>query len=115
MDEKLDLTDWATTELASLPAVEIVAAPQLTVVAWRWRPESVVEGDLDELNRELMRRINSRNHVYLTGTRLADRFVIRICVLSFRTHGDRMEAALADIRDSIAEMDAELAATTTDC
>lgn len=115
LDEKLDLTDWATTELASLPAVEIVAAPQLTVVAWRWRPESVVEGDLDELNRELMRRINSRNHVYLTGTRLADRFVIRICVLSFRTHGDRMEAALADIRDSIAEMDAELAATTTDC
>ena len=58
-----------------------------------------------------MRRINSRNHVYLTGTRLASRFVIRVCVLSFRTHGDRMAAAISDIRDSIAEMDSELSAT----
>ncbi len=108
LDEKLDLTEWATEQLASLPHVEIVAAPQLTVVAWRWRPETVADAELDELNRELLRRINARDHVYLTGTRLAGRFVIRICVLSHRTHDDRMEAALADVRAAIAELSAEL-------
>jgi len=113
LDEKLDLTEWATEELESLPQVEIVAAPQLTVVAWRWRPDGAADAELDALNRELMRRINSRNRVYLTGTRLADRFVIRICVLSFRTHGDRMEAALADIREAIAELDSEITATAS--
>lgn len=109
LDEKLDLTLWATEQLEALPEVEIVAAPQLTVVAWRWQPAGVALGDLDELNRELMRRINARNRVYLTGTRLAGRFVIRICVLSFRTHRDRMELALGDIRRSIADMGSELA------
>jgi len=108
LDEKLDLVAWATEQLESMEDVEIVAAPQVTVVAWRWRPATVPDTDLDELNRELMRRVNERNRVYLTSTRLDGRFVIRICVLSFRTHADRMDAALADIRDSIAELRSEL-------
>jgi len=107
-DEKLDLVAWATEQLESMEDVEIVAAPQVTVVAWRWNPATVPDTDLDELNRELMRRVNERNRVYLTSTRLDGRFVIRICVLSFRTHADRMDAALADIRDSIAELRSEL-------
>jgi len=112
LDEKLDLTQWATAQLEQLADVEIVAAPQVTVVAWRWAPANVAEGDRDELNRELMRRVNSRNRVYLTSTRLGGKFVIRICVLSFRTHADRMEAALEDIRDAVAEMAAEVASAT---
>ena len=58
-----------------------------------------------------MNRINGRKRVYLTGTMVktsgsaekADRFAIRICVLSFRTHRDRMEQALEDIRAAVAE------------
>ena len=34
----------------------------------------------------------------MTGTMLRGRFALRICVLSFRTHRDRMEQALEDIR-----------------
>jgi aromatic-L-amino-acid decarboxylase len=39
----------------------------------------------------------------LTGTMLGDRFALRICVVSFRTHQDRMEDCLADIRAAVAE------------
>ncbi len=31
-------------------------------------------------------------------------YVIRICVLNFRTHLDRMEMCLEDIRESVAEL-----------
>ena len=48
-------------------------------------------------------RINGSKRVYLTGTRLSGRFAIRICVLSFRTHRDRMDAGLEDIRAAAAE------------
>jgi hypothetical protein len=49
----------------------------------------------------------------LTGTTLppADasakegRFAIRICVLSFRTHLDRMRQGLEDIRQSVVSLD----------
>ena len=37
-------------------------------------------------------------------SRAADGFVGRICVLSFRTHQDRMEMALEDLRAAAAEL-----------
>jgi aromatic-L-amino-acid decarboxylase len=40
----------------------------------------------------------------LTGTVVRGGFVLRICVLSFRTHRDRIDAALADIRAGLAEV-----------
>ena len=45
----------------------------------------------------VLERINARQRVYLTATRLRGRYALRICVLSFRTHRDRMEQALEDI------------------
>lgn len=108
--EKLELTDWITERLREIEDVEIVAEPQVTVVAWRWCPEGVDEDRLDALNRSLMGRINDLRRVYLTGTRLRGRFVIRICVLSFRTHRERMEMALEDVRAAINDLRDEVVA-----
>ena len=52
-----------------------------------------------------MDRINARKRIYLTGTLLRGRFAIRICVLSFRTHGNRMRQGLDDIRAAVKEID----------
>jgi len=57
--------------------------------------------DLNHLNRQFLARINARNRVHLTGTMLGDRFALRICVVSFRTHQDRMEQCLEDIRAAL--------------
>jgi aromatic-L-amino-acid decarboxylase len=63
------------------------------------------EGDaLDKFNRRLLARVNARQRVLLTGTSAGGRFALRICVLSFRTHRDRVEAALEDIEASLAEL-----------
>ena len=51
-----------------------------------------------------MLRVNGRRRVYLTGTLLRGRFTVRICVLSFRTHRDRMEQALEDIALAAGEL-----------
>ncbi|MDX1584326.1 MAG: aminotransferase class I/II-fold pyridoxal phosphate-dependent enzyme, partial [Thermoanaerobaculia bacterium] len=104
LDEKLDLASHAHERLLEIEEVELVAAPQLSVVAFRWKPAGVDGEELDDLNRELLRRVNERGRVYLTGTKLRDRFTIRICVLSFRTHGDRIEMALEDIEEAMSAL-----------
>ena len=48
--------------------------------------------------------MNARQRVMLTGTELADGFTGRICVLCFRTHRDRMEMALEDLRAAAREV-----------
>jgi aromatic-L-amino-acid decarboxylase len=104
LDEKLDLAAWACEELRAIEPMEIVAEPQLSILAFRLEPPGMDDEATDQLNRELLRRINDRQRVFLTATNLEGRYVIRICVLSFRTHLDRMRQALEDIREAVSEV-----------
>jgi aromatic-L-amino-acid decarboxylase len=97
LDEKLDLAREAAAEIATWSDVEIVAPPELSLFAFRWRPAGTTPEQQDDLNRRWMEATNARRRVHLTGTRLAGRFAVRICVLSFRTHRDRMRMALDDL------------------
>jgi aromatic-L-amino-acid/L-tryptophan decarboxylase len=103
LDEKLDLIDYAVSELRQIDGIKIVAPPQLTITAFRLVRE---EEDLNALNRRLLERITAKQRVMLTPTTLDDgRFVIRMAIVSHRTHRDRVEMALADIRESVAELE----------
>ena len=65
LDEKLDLADWATRELRTIDNMEIVAEPQLSIVAFRLRPPHLDEAALTDLNRELREhRINAKQRVF---------------------------------------------------
>lgn len=98
LEEKLELTRWATEELRKTPGIEIVAEPQLSIVAFRLAPRGSDVSVENERNRAFLSAINARRRVYLTGTTLGPRFALRICVLSFRTHLDRMRQGLEDVR-----------------
>jgi aromatic-L-amino-acid/L-tryptophan decarboxylase len=105
--EKLALARRATEELRTIPGIEILAEPQLSITAFRLRPPGAAEADLDDLNRlnrRFLARINQKNRVHLTATTLGGRFALRICVLSFRTHLDRIEACLEDLRAAALEV-----------
>ena len=103
LDEKLDLTEWIEARLRELPGIQVLGSPQLSVVAFRLAPKGVAEGRLNDLNRNFLGRINAKKRVFLTETHLDGRFVIRICILNFRTHRDRVEMCLKDIRASASE------------
>ena len=84
--------------------MELVAPPELSLLAFRLAPPGSTREERDRLNRELLAKVAAPQRVLLTGTDLADGFVGRICVLSFRTHQDRMEMALEDLRAAAAEL-----------
>ena len=98
LDEKLDLAEWATAELKNIPDVEISAEPQLSIVAFRSHRPGLDTDALNALNQAWLAAINARKRVLLTGTMLGDQFAVRICALCFRTHQDRLEMCLEDIR-----------------
>ncbi len=104
LDEKLDLAEWAERRLRETPGIEIVAPARLSLVAFRLRPGGVGGEALDALNRRLLERINARQDVFLTGTVLERGFVLRICVLSFRTHEEHLRIAMRDIEAAIDEV-----------
>ena len=101
LDEKLDLARYLHEELRATPGFELPWEPELSVVAFRYRPE---RGDPDEFNRKLLERINASKRVFLSSTLIDGRFVIRACIVSFRTHRDRIEEAAEIIKKAAAEL-----------
>ena len=101
LDEKMDLARWAAEEIRAMRGMEILAEPSLSLTAFRIAPEGMSAEDTNDLNRRILADVNARQNVYMTGTMLGDRFALRICVLSFRTHSDRMEQAIQDLRDAV--------------
>lgn len=101
LEEKLMLTRWAWDRLRSDSRFEILDEPQLSVVAFRLKGEGP---DADKLNEELQQRVNARGRVFLSSTKLDGRYVIRLCVLSFRTHMDRVRDAVEAIRAEASEL-----------
>lgn len=107
LDEKLELARVAAEALRNTPGIEIVAEPVLSLLAFRARLPGASYEEEDAYNRRLMAKVNERQRVLLTGVVVRGRFLIRICVLSFRTHRDRIDAAIEDLRSGLEELSAE--------
>ncbi len=98
--EKLDLARWAWEQLRQDPRFEILDEPQLSVVAFRLKDRG------NDVQAELLRRVNERRRVFLSSTTIRGRYVLRICVLSFRTHKDRVEDAVTALREEAGKVEA---------
>lgn len=96
LEEKLDLTDLLYEGLREVPEIEVPWEPQLTVVAFHSRTG-------DDASRSLLERINASKRVFLSSTMIDGRFMIRACIVSHRTHRDRIEEAVEIIRSAARE------------
>lgn len=106
LSEKLALARWAWQRLRDEPLLELLDEPQLSALAIRGRPP---RGDPDAFAAELMRRVNARRRVFLSSTVIGGRYVIRLCVLSFRSHHDRVREAVEALAEEARALAAEAA------
>jgi len=86
--------------LRELPDFELVAAGPLSVTCFRYLPRAFSgnAADGDRLNRRLLELVQSDGEVFLTGTELAGRFVLRACIVNFRTTEQDLEALIETVR-----------------
>ncbi|MDH3477391.1 MAG: pyridoxal-dependent decarboxylase [Gemmatimonadota bacterium] len=104
LDEKLDLARHVSRELDRMRGIEVIVEPELSIVVFRASGDGPDAEGTNALNRRLLDAVNRRGRVFLTGTTVGGRFLLRVCVLSFRTHRDRIEQCLEDIRAALTEV-----------
>jgi len=88
--EKLRLTQWLHRRFQEERGFECLAAPDLSVVPFRFRPGT---GDVNVFNHRLLRNIIRSQRLFISSTRLRGQYVLRVCILSFRTHQAEVEEA----------------------
>ena len=104
LDEKLDLARWVEGRIREIPELEILAPAELSILAFAAVCHGCPIEERNERTRRLIKLINEKNRVHLTGTVLDGLFAIRIAVVAYRTHRDRMEMLLEDLTTSLAEL-----------
>ena len=98
LDEKLDLAEVLYEGLKGVPELELPWAPQLTVVPFRLR-----DGD-EAANKGLLDRIHASKRVFVSSTVIDGRYTIRACIVSHRTHRDRIDECVEIVRAAAAEV-----------
>jgi aromatic-L-amino-acid decarboxylase len=98
LEEKLDLARYMYEELHDTPGVEVPWEPELSTVAFR-----LAHSD-DDRSAALLERINASRRVFLSSTRIDGKYWIRVCIVSHRTHRDRVEEAIEIIRARTREL-----------
>jgi aromatic-L-amino-acid decarboxylase len=96
IQEKLDLARWAYQALKDDPHFEMLDEPQLSIVAFAARG---LGEEANARGAEILRRVNERRRVFLSSTKMGGRYVLRICVLSFRSHLDRIRDAVEGLKE----------------
>ena len=82
---------------------ELLAPRSLALLCLRWHPPGHDDEEtLDRLNAALMERINDSGKAYLTHTRLAGRYAIRVSIGQTNTEARHVEALWRQLRDGAA-------------
>jgi aromatic-L-amino-acid decarboxylase len=95
LDRMLDLTAWTAQALAEMPEIEVIADPELSIVAFR-----AAAGDAT--TRTIARHMNDSGDVHVSSTTVDGHFLVRLAFLSQRTTHDVARRAIALIQEALA-------------
>ncbi len=102
--EKRALAVDAADRIARIPGLRMAAPPQLSLFAFHVTWPGASRAEENEATAELLERVTALGRVMLTGCTVGDRFLARVCVLSFRTRRDRIDACVEDVARVTAEL-----------
>lgn len=90
----IDMAQRLAREIETSDDFELMAPVPLALLCLRFKPAGLTDGaSIDALNERLLESVNDTGSVYLTHTRLGDRFAIRFSIGQTGTEWRHVEAA----------------------
>ena len=98
IDRAMDLALHAEALIREEPVLELLSPAQLGVVCFRVHPRGVDDGAaLDALNERVNAALSAGGHFMISSTRLRGVYALRVCILSFRTTAQDVDALVAEL------------------
>ena len=109
----VELSKYLHRRADERPDFEPMAPTTLSICCFRYVPPDLPDGPgreeyLNALNERLMTAIQMDGRVYPSNAVLDGRFVLRSCIVNFRTEADEMDLLLDVAADLGSKLDAEL-------
>jgi glutamate/tyrosine decarboxylase-like PLP-dependent enzyme len=95
------------------PDFELACPVGLSICCFRYVPGDLPPGEgreayLDLLNERLMTQVQQEGRVFFSNAVLRGRFVLRVCIVNFRTEAEDLDAVLDVAAEVGSHLDAEL-------
>lgn len=97
LEEKLLLTRYFYEEVKKL-GFEVGPEPELSVATYRYVSK---KHEPNAFNKRLMEEIDKDGRVFISSTMLENRFMLRLAVLSFRTHLSTINTLLSLLKEKV--------------
>jgi len=101
LEEKLLLTRYFHNEVKKL-GFEVGPEPELSVATYRYISK---KHEANTFNKRLMEEVVKDGRVFISSTMLEDRFMLRLAVLSFRTHLSTINILLSLLKEKAAMLE----------
>ncbi len=98
LEEKIQLARYFYENIKGIKGIETGPFPDLSIVIFRYVPE---KGDANQFNQALIENIIKEASVFMSSTMINDKFMLRLAVLSFRSHLEKIDQAVAIIKTMI--------------
>jgi aromatic-L-amino-acid decarboxylase len=101
--------EYLAQRVRSEQDLELITAPQLSILCFRFRPDGLDNDPVDRINAAIRDRIQLEGDYLISPTRVNDRPVLRVCIINHATRAEHLEGLLASIlrigRELVAEGD----------
>jgi glutamate/tyrosine decarboxylase-like PLP-dependent enzyme len=99
IEENLALAAYLADRVRSAPDLELAAPPSLSVVCFRFAGNRDRDDEaMTALNRTLLERLQLGGEAFLTSTELRGRYVLRACIVNYRSRREDVDRMLEAVR-----------------
>ena len=99
IDDNIALARYLADRVHNSPDFALMAPPSLSVVCFRYLDPSLPDEDAAaKLNRALLERLQLGGEAFITSTELRGRFVLRACIVNYRSTRADVDRMLEAIR-----------------
>jgi glutamate/tyrosine decarboxylase-like PLP-dependent enzyme len=100
--EKIWLARYFYEQLRTAPGWELGPYPDLSVLTFRFVPD---QGDADSFNQQLIKAVHADGKVFISSTQTNGNFVLRLAILQFRTHLEKVDYLLGLLQHLVLAQD----------
>lgn len=100
--EKIWLARYFHQQISQMDGFEAGPNPDLSIVTYRYLPKN---GDANEFNKQLLDAVLEDGRIFISSTMIDGNYTLRLAVLHFRTHLDRIDYLLNLLQTKARELD----------
>ena len=93
----VECAEYLAALIESEDELELVVAPQLSILCFRFRKPELDDADTDRINTEIRDRVQQEGDFLMSPTRVRDRPVLRVCIMNHATRAEHIEGLIESV------------------